>query len=56
MYTCDYFGTYKVKITQVKIYPPERRFTGGWAWIIAVMAQTVFAQMIDGWYDSVPWN
>ena len=37
-------------------YPPERRFTGGWAWITAVVAQTVFAQMIDGWYDSVPWN
>ncbi len=56
MYTCYYFGTYNVKITQVKIYPPERRFTGGWAWITAVMAQTVCAQMIDGWYDSVPWN
>ena len=29
---------------------------GGWAWITAVVAQTVFAHMIDGWYDSVPWN
>jgi len=39
-----------------EFYPPERRFTGGWAWITAVLAQGVFASLIDGWYDSVPWN
>lgn len=37
-------------------HPPERRFTGGWAWITAVIAQSGFAQMIEGWYDSVPWT
>jgi len=36
-------------------HPPERRFTGGWAWITAILAQGVFASLIEGWYDSVPW-
>jgi len=36
-------------------HPPERRFTGGWVWISAILAQGVFASLIEGWYDSVPW-
>jgi len=36
-------------------HPPERRFTGGWAWITTILAQGVFASLIEGWYDSVPW-
>ena len=25
-------------------------------WITAVIAQSVFAQLIEGWYQSAPWG